>query len=213
MPSVLEQIRSRKIVSEEIPQQSEIVHPSPRELALPLPPARHCLTTDCPCPAAIWITIYDRDSPTPEFRCYGCDPPPSWSFVGARWLLTIPDGRWTWELFPRFDPRHDAQEAAGSHENALAVFWGMGEAGGRESDAQEPWQDREPTMITAADGSRITILEPTGWNDLLRLTVKHGTEEAWRLLQFRTDLKLPRAVAAGNLAVNLNRIELELAEL
>jgi hypothetical protein len=163
------------------------------------PPARQCLVSDCPCPAAIWISIYDRDEPSPTFRCWGCDPPPSASMVASRWLLVlepVPDepghpGRWEWENFPRYRPADD------TNSNSLAVFGGDGGGTGGgtgtadSSNNSSDWADRDPTTITAADGSRITIFEPTGWNDLLRLTVKHGADEAWRMLQERTDLKLP----------------------
>ncbi len=154
-----------------------------------LPPARRCLAATCPGPAAIWISIYDRDEPAPTFRCWGCDPPPSAAMVHRRWLLVMdPDEGWTWENFPRYDPRQGPQHDHPNH-TTLAGSGDVGDAGAAGSG--DAWHDREPTTITAADGSRVTIFEPIGWNDLLRLTVRHGADEAWRMLQERTDLKLP----------------------
>lgn len=104
-----------------------------------LPPPIPCPICFCP---GIWISIYDvqmielrpasQPGGPPTFRCLECEPPPSWSMIGTRWILRSLPPNWTrheWEIWPRRLSRDDGP----SQDNALADLLGGVEADGGAS--------------------------------------------------------------------------------
>lgn len=146
------------------------------------PPVKICRACGS---SVVWASIYKPKS----FSCIDCNSPPEFFFVNEiLWLVIDENGNPEWEYHPRSPKKISLnfKTENGKNENSKS-----------ENDSQK-YLPAVHTFKSQTSGEIIhTVLADfrnpknlSHWNDLTRLTYVHGFDQAWRMLQDRTETKL-----------------------